>query len=192
MIDLKLRKLLFLVIIFGGLMMTSSCNHDRNNPGWAYMPDMYYSEAYDAYSPNPVFGDSHTMQTPMAGTIARGHIPYPYPPKSYPDQILAGTEMINPVESNEITLAKGKEQYTIFCATCHGTIGKGDGHLYTSKMFPVKPTSLVEPYVQGKPDGELHYIITYGSISGLMGPHGTMITDVNKWKIINYLRELAQ
>lgn len=192
MTDIKIRKILFLLVIVAGLLVTSSCNHDRNHPGWAYMPDMYYSEAYNAYSPNPVFTNNNTMQTPVYGTISRGHMPYPYQPKSFPDQILAGTEMTNPVEINEISLAKGKEQFEIFCATCHGATGKGDGHLYTSKKFPIKPTSLVEPYVQGKPDGEIHYLITYGSLSGLMGPHGSMISSENRWNIINYIRELGK
>jgi len=190
MIHKKIRNLLIIIISLGGLLSITSCNHDRNHPGWAYMPDMYYSEAYNAYSPNPVFTDSMTMQVPMAGTIPRGKMPYPYQARSYPDQIRAGVEMTNPIEPSEEALEKGKDQYGIFCANCHGETGKGDGHLYTSKKFPIKPTSLIEAYVQGKPDGELHYIITYGSISGLMGPHGSMITPENRWKIIHYLREL--
>jgi len=190
--QIKIRHLLVFVIFTGGLMIFSSCNHDRNHPGWAYMPDMYYSEAYNAYSLNPVFDDSLTMQMPMDGTIPRGQMPYPYPPKSYPDQIKAGVEMINPVEATPENLARGKDQYDIFCMGCHGESGKGDGYLYTSKKFPIKPTSLVEPYVQGKPDGELHYIITYGSLSGLMGPHGYMISREDRWKIISYMRELAK
>ena len=69
---------------------------------------------------------------------------------------------------------------------------KGDGHLYTSKLFPAKPTSLVEAYVQNKPDGEIYYVITAGSISGLMGPHGSQIQPDDRWKIINYLRSIAK
>jgi hypothetical protein len=75
---------------------------------------------------------------------------------------------------------------------CHGEKGKGDGHLYTSGLFTAKPTSLIEAYVQNKPDGEIYYVITKGSISGLMGPHGYMITPDDRWKIIHYLRQLAK
>ncbi len=63
--------------------------------------------------------------------------------------------------------------------------------LFTSGLFPAKPTSLVEPYVQSKPDGEIFYVITYGSISGLMGPHGAQIQPDDRWSIISYVRELA-
>ena len=67
-----------------------------------------------------------------------------------------------------------------------------DGYLYTSGLFPAKPTSLVEDYVQGKPDGEIYYVITHGSISGLMGPHGSQVLPEDRWSIIHYVRELAK
>jgi mono/diheme cytochrome c family protein len=176
-----------------GLFNTTSCNHDRNHPGHAYMPDMYYSEASEAYSTNTVFRDSMSNQLPVPGTIARGHTPYPYKQKSYPDQILAGKELKNPIEVNKETLARGKEQYRIFCSSCHGDLGDGNGHLYTSKLFPMKPTSLIEDYVQSKADGEIFHIITLGSLSGLMGAHGSQIKKDDRWKIINYIRtELVQ
>lgn len=173
-------------------LLFGACSHDRNHPGYAYMPDMYYSEPYDAYSENPVFADSITMQAPPEGSIPVGYTPYPYKAKSFDDQVLAGQELLNPVEVNDENLAKGKEQYMIYCSLCHGVLGKGDGFLYTSKKFPVKPTTLVEDYVQSKPDGELYHIITMGSISGLMGPHGAQVSRENRWNIINYVRTLAK
>jgi len=174
------------------IILFTACKHERNHPGYAYMPDMYYSEPYNAYSPNPVFNDSVTMRTPVEGTIPRGQEPYRYQAKNYADQILAGQELVNPIAQNPENMAVAKVQYDIFCSGCHGLTGKGDGFLYTSKKFPVKPTSLVEPYVQGKPDGEIYHIITRGSLSGLMGAHGTQITPENRWMIINYVRELAK
>lgn len=182
-----------LILLFAGTtVLFTSCKHDRNQPGYAYMPDMYYSEPYNAYTENPVFNDSLTMQAPAEGSIPRGHIPYPYKPKNYTDQLLAGQELMNPLEANDENLAIGKKKYDVFCASCHGVMGKGDGYLYTSKKFAAKPTSLVEAYVQGKPDGELYHIITVGSLSGLMGAHGAQISPDDRWTIINYVRKLAQ
>ncbi len=179
---------LLLIALISGLFMLSSCNHDRNHPGWAYMPDMYYSEATDAYSENPIFRDSMANQLPVPGTISRGHMPYPYKQKSYTDQILAGQEMTNPFVVNQEVLSRGKKQYEIFCSSCHGLAGDGNGHLYTSKLYPMKPTSLIETYVQSKADGELYHIITVGSLSGLMGAHGSQIKPDDRWKIIHYVR----
>jgi mono/diheme cytochrome c family protein len=175
------------------MLFMNSCNHDRNQPGYAYMPDMYYSDAYEAYTPNPVFRDSITMQVPVKGTIARGHYPeYPYKPKSADDQKRAGLELINTVPVNAETLAKGKELYSIFCIDCHGALGDGKGYLYTSKLFPAQPASLISDPVKSKPDGELYHVITVGSLSGLMGAHGSQISPLNRWKIINYIRGLEK
>ena len=175
------------------MLFMMSCNHDRNQPGYAYMPDMYYSEAYEAYTANPLFRDSLTMQAPVKGTIARGHAPaYLYKAKSADDQKRAGLELVNPIPVSAEALAQGKEQYTIFCINCHGPLGDGKGFLYTSKRFPAQPTSLIGDLVKNKPDGELFHVITLGSLSGLMGAHGSQIAPDSRWKIIDYVRELGK
>ncbi|MEN8224734.1 MAG: c-type cytochrome [Bacteroidota bacterium] len=187
----RLTVKLFFVVLTTSIFL-SACDHSRNNPGYAYMPDMYYSEPYDAYSENPVFADSITNQMPPEGSIARGQTLYPYKAKSYEDQQRAGQELINPIKADAENLAIGREQYNVYCSNCHGALGKGDGYLFTSKKFPVKPTSLVEDYVQSKPDGEIYHIITAGSLSGLMGAHGAQIKPEHRWMVINHIRTLAK
>lgn len=185
----KISSLGLLVVL---VVVLSACNRDKNHPGHIYYPDMTYSQAYETYSENPVFADGRTMITPAEGTIPRGHMPYPFKAKSFPDQVAAGVQLINPVPLSADVLAKGKQQFEIFCMNCHGIEGKGDGHLYTSKLFPAKPTSLVEDFVKNKPDGEIYHVITMGSLSGLMGAHAGQITPENRWKIIHYVRELGK
>jgi len=191
---MKFIRLFSLLLI---LLMFLACNRSKNNPGYDYMGkhDMYYTKFYKAFTPNPVFRDSMTNQLPVEGAVARGKMPFPYPGASIAEraanQAKAGLEVRNPLEVNEEVLADGKAHYDIFCINCHGKDGKGDGNLFTSGLFPAKPTSLVEPYVQSKPDGEIFYVITYGSISGLMGPHGAQIQPEDRWSIISYVRDLA-
>ncbi len=193
---MKYSRYLALIVLF--FVVLTSCNKDKNNPGYDYMGshDMYYTKYYKAYSPNPIFKDSMTNQLPVEGTVSRGHMPFPYPTKSIGDravnQSLAGLQVSNPIEYNDESVAKGKKLFNIYCKVCHGETGAGDGHLYTSGLFPAKPTSLIESYVQNKPDGEIYYVITAGSISGLMGPHGTQVTPDERWMIINYLRSLVK
>lgn len=194
MIRSVLKRFKTPIIVALAAMAMASCNHHRNDPGWAYMGkfDMYYSVAYDAYSPNPVFSDSITMQKPPAGTIARGQIPYPYKAKSPDDQKRAGLELINPLTSSPDVIAKGKALYGIFCIDCHGETGNGKGYLYVSKRFPAQPTSLISDLVKNKPDGEIYHVITMGSLSGLMGAHGSQIRPGDRWKIVEYVRELQK
>lgn len=193
---MKYSKYISIVVLF--MVVLSSCNKDKNNPGYDYMGDhdMYYTKFYKAYSPNPVFKDSMTNQLPVEGAVSRGNMPFPFATASIGDravnQTLAGLQLMNPIESNEETILEGQELYNIYCMVCHGKTGAGDGHLFTSGLFPAKPTSLIEAYVQNKPDGEIYYVITAGSISGLMGPHGTQVQPDDRWKIINYLRSIAK
>ncbi len=190
-----LRYLPLILVIFIAL---TSCDKDKNNPGYAYMGehDMYYTKFYKAYTSNPIFKDSMTNQLPVDGTVSRGHMPFPYPTATIGDraanQALAGAELINPVPSNKETIAAGKELFSIYCKVCHGVNADGKGHLYTSGLFPAKPTSLIENYVQSKPDGEIYYVITAGSISGLMGSHAAQVLPNERWMIINYIKSLAK
>jgi|FLOH01.1.fsa_nt_gi mono/diheme cytochrome c family protein len=194
--SMKNTRFLALIVLF--LIVLASCNRNKNNPGYAYMGenDMYYTKFYKAYSPNPIFSDSMTNQLPVDGAVSRGNMPFPYATASITDravnQTLAGKQLENPIIYNDETVAIGKNLYNIYCKVCHGETAAGDGNLYTSGLFPAKPTSLVDTYVQAKPDGEIYYVITAGSISGLMGPHGAQVTPDERWMIINYLRSLAK
>ena len=193
---MKYTKYFSLIVLF--IVVMTSCNKDKNNPGYDYMGDhdMYYTKYYKAYSPNPVFKDSMTNQLPVKGAVSRGNMPFPYATAGIGDravnQTLAGMQLTNPIAYNEETVARGKELFNVYCKVCHGETAKGDGHLYTSGLFPAKPTSLVDTYVQNKPDGEIYYVITAGSISGLMGPHGTQVSPDDRWMVINYLRSLTK
>lgn len=192
---MKNSNLIVLLLLIIGL---TSCDKDKNHPGYDYMGvhDMYYTKFYKGFAPNPLLKDSMTNQWPVKGTVPRGKMPFPYPGATIGEraanQMRAGLELANPIVVDEQVLAEGKSHYDIFCISCHGEAGKGDGYLHTSGLFAAKPTSLVENFVQSKPDGEIYYVITKGSISGLMGPHGIMIAPDDRWKIIHYLRQLAK
>jgi len=166
-----------------------SCNRDKNNPGWDYFPDMFYSTAYETNTKNPNFKDGMTMRVPVTGTVPRGFIPFDYTidPES---RIKAGKELVNPVLADSETLSRGREAYTIFCIGCHGISGKGDGHLFTSGLYPAKPRSLVTADAKKLKDGEIFHSITLGF--GSMGAHGSQIRPDDRWKIILYIRKMQE
>ncbi|MFC2080215.1 c-type cytochrome [Bacteroidota bacterium] len=180
------QVLIFLSII---LLFQVSCDRTRTSTGWDYAPDMYYSEAYETYTPNENFGDGLTMRTPVEGTVPRGMVPFPYL-KTDEDRLLAGKELSNPHHSSEENIARGEEAYQIFCITCHGEKGDGQGFLYTSKRYPYPPANIVSESVKALSDGEIYHSITVGY--GIMGPHGAMISQNDRWKIIQYIREDLQ
>ena len=178
--------LIFAAIVLTGLM---SCDRTRSSTGWDYMPDMYYSNAYESYTPNPNFGDGLTMRTPVDGTVPRGMVPFPYE-KTDADRIAAGEELVNPWEASAENLEQGEKAYGIFCLSCHGAAGDGQGYLFTSKRYPYPPASLVNEKVKELKDGEIYHSITVGY--GIMGAHGGMIRPEDRWKIILHMRENLQ
>jgi mono/diheme cytochrome c family protein len=176
-----------LISIIGLTLM--SCDRDNNNPGYTYMPDMAYSRAYESYSENPNFKNDMTMRVPPEGTVPRGFTPLPYT-KDTVDRIKAGIELKNPFDYSPENLARGQVLFQRFCIHCHGSKGDGLGHLYTSKLYPFPPRSLVNKRVRELPDGQIFHTITYGF--GIMGAHGTMIVPEDRWKIVLYIREVLQ
>ena len=171
------------------LFYVSACDRDNNSTGYAYFPDMTDSRAYETYSENPLFPDNSTLREPPEGTVAQGHIPLPYS-KDLEDRTLAGRELTNPFAVSDQNLARGKVMYERICLNCHGDLGDGKGFLYTSKLYPFPPASLVNRRVDSIPDGEIFHTITYGY--GIMAEHSTIVQPDDRWKIILYLREELQ
>jgi mono/diheme cytochrome c family protein len=176
-----------LIILFS--VVLSGCDRNRNNPGWDYFPDMFYSTAYESFSKNPNFEDGMTMRLPVPGTVARGFIPFDYTIDAA-SRTKAGNELVNPFMPEAGVVAEGLEVYTTFCIGCHGTRGEGDGHLYTSGLYPVKPRSLMSESAIKLRDGEIFHSITLGF--GSMGAHGSQIKPDDRWKLVTYIRKLQE
>jgi hypothetical protein len=180
----KIFKTLFLGFLILNLY---ACNRDRNNPGWDYFPDMFYSTAYETNSKNPNFEDGMTMRVPVPGTVPRDFTPFGYTndPES---RKMAGKELINPVIATPDAFLRGKSVYETFCIGCHGISGEGDGHLFTSGLYPLKPLTLTGTSAVKLKDGEIYHTVTLGIRS--MGAHGSQIRPEDRWMLINYIRKL--
>ena len=180
----KILKSVFLVFWLANLY---ACNRDRNNPGWDYFPDMFYSTAYETNSKNPNFEDGLTMRTPVPGTMPRDFTPFEYT-NDAESRVRAGKELLNPIMPTPETLLRGKLVYTTFCVGCHGISGEGDGHLFTSGLYPLKPLSISGNNAAKLKDGEIFHTITLGIRS--MGAHGSQIRPEDRWKLVLYIRKL--
>ena len=178
-----------IIITAIALMAVVSCDRTRSSTGWDYMPDMYYSNAYESYTPNPNFEDNLTMRTPVEGTVPREMVPFAWE-KTDEDRIAAGEALVNPWEATQENLERGKQVYGIYCMSCHGSSGDGEGYLYTSERYPYPPANLVDDMVKELKDGEIFHSITVGF--GIMGAHGGMIRPEDRWKIILHIRENLQ
>jgi cytochrome c553 len=95
----------------------------------------------------------------------------------------------NPLQSNEETLADGKEAFSHYCIACHGLDGQNTGVPFADKMSPPVP-SLASKDVQSYTDGQLKWVIDNGIWpSGMPGSKG-VLSDDEIWSIVVYLRHL--
>jgi mono/diheme cytochrome c family protein len=96
----------------------------------------------------------------------------------------------NPVAATPESLATGKQIYTRYCATCHGTSGQGGSG---SDISPPAPNLTDEEWKRGSSDGEIFAVIKNGVQPDLfMEPWGDRIKDEDIWNVVNYVRSLAK
>ena len=76
------------------------------------------------------------------------------------------------------------------CAVCHGKNGDGKGPLASQYDPPPRNFSCAKT-VAGVPDGQLFWIIRFGSPGAAMPPHPSL-SDEQIWQLVLYLRRLAK
>ncbi len=162
----------------------------KKHPGYNYMPDMTYSNAYETYvHPDHDSSDIMTARLPVEGAIPRGYMPYHYP-DSTSGYELAGKEVTNPLKDTDEATAEGKRLFNIFCAVCHGESGEGNGVMVENEKFPAIPPSYLSDRLLNLPEGKMFHTITYGK--NMMGSHASQLNKEERWKIITYVRSLQK
>lgn len=183
------RSLGVLAISAMAVAQLSSCVSEGNDPGIEYAPNMYVSEAYEAYTQtddmkyNP---KGMTMRQPVEGTIARGQMEY----AAYTEGYEASAAWQNPYFATEASLEDAKVLYLRYCSHCHGKTGKNDGAVVKDSEYPPPPwPNYQSEYIQELPVGKIYHTITYGK--GLMGSHASVLTPEQRWQVINYVKFLS-
>ena len=147
------------------------------------MPDMYTSVAYEPYGVNGVLPNGMDSQAPVAGTIARGQVPYDYP-NSNDGYEAAKKELNSPLTVHEVNSEKGKALYGIYCAVCHGKKGDGQGDLVKREKFLGIPNYKDRDLT----DGSIYHVIMYGK--NLMGSHASQLTGEERWQVVSHVQKL--
>jgi hypothetical protein len=93
----------------------------------------------------------------------------------------------DPVPPDERSLAIGREVYTTYCETCHGETGRGDGP--AGLRLNPRPADLRTHSAPGvHTDGELYYWVSYGFPNSAMPAWKDILTEEQRWSVINYAR----
>lgn len=103
------------------------------------------------------------------------------------DVPLEADGLVNPVPRGQVSFGVGSVIYAQRCAVCHGETGQGDGP--SSLSLGVPPANLRDPEVMAQPDGRLFWKISVGR--GPMPNWDLMLSEEDRWHVINYLRAMA-
>ena len=170
------------------VFVMASCGADGNERAHEYMPDMARGPAYKAFAPNAATRTGLTLQRPVAGTIARGRLPFHYGPGE-PEAARAGRELVNPLPIAPVTIEDGRGLYQTYCLVCHGAAGTGDGPLAAGGKIPTPPAYTSER-VAPFPPGRIFHVITMGA--GKMPSYAALLTPGERWKVVAYVSQRLQ
>ena len=178
-----MKSILKITIVLAFSMVLSSCWTDKTKPNYQYMPDMYHSVGYETYSQNPNFANGMTTQLPVEGTIARGQVPYDYP-NTEEGYLAAKLDSKNPLAIDEANLENGKKMFDIYCISCHGKTGTGDGVLVQREKILGVPNYKDRDITEGS----IYQVIMYGR--NMMGSHASQLTAKERWQVTMYVEQL--
>lgn len=196
----------YITVILIGAITLSSCSKHPDSPGYEYVPDMYRSQAIEAYVDYGMVTDEERdstserlRNTQSARHPADGTIPY-YANKNKAELMMpfiygkadldsASANLDIPasfLEDIDGNVKEGKRLYEIMCMHCHGKTGEGDGGVVVVGDYNT-PSPYSGPYKERSLGGIFH-IITYGK--GAMGAHASQLNKIERWKVAMYVRTL--
>jgi mono/diheme cytochrome c family protein len=123
------------------------------------------------------------FSVPIYGSAAPGLV---YDRAPTPQAVSSMSGLANPIPADSASVSRGRIQYQINCAVCHGPSGAGNGPVMKYGLFPPAIGGAANPSA-GYTDGYLFGIIRNGR--GLM-PSYNRIEEPDRWDIVNYLRAL--
>ena len=180
-------KNIYKIAVLGILMVMASCQNDKK-PNYQYMPNMYESVGYEAYSKHeifePVTGGSEAME-PATGSVARGWLPYEVE-NNTEGYAFAKANLVNPTLNTEDRAAKGEELYNIYCGICHGKKGDGQGTLVKREKILGVPA--YNDAGRAITEGSVYHVMYYGINS--MGSYASQMTEDEMWMVDHYVMSL--
>lgn len=194
-----------------GALLLAGCKAGGDYQGLEYAPNMYHSVAYEPltqitdegygvmvnsldngrgeyYNTNKFNPFAMNMRLPAPNTVRRtanGWLPY----RGANDTtgLRLANKLINPLAESPAILDQGKLLYEINCKHCHGAKGAGDGKV--ADKYP-GVANLTGDAIKGVTEGHIFHVITYGK--GLMGAHGSQVSEEDRWKIARYVKQLQK
>jgi len=157
------------------------------------IPDMDSQPKFKAQARNPLFADGRAMRPVILGTVARDRLQEDH--ALYCGKTDGQWVKTFPIAVTSELMRRGQERFGIFCATCHGLVGSGDGptamradQLQEGTWIP--PLSFHTDTIRNRPVGQLFNTITHGIRN--MPAYGPQIAEKDRWAIVAYVRALQR
>jgi len=155
-------------------------------PPLEVFPDMDRMPKYMPQSESAFFADGRTDRHPPEGTVARG---------AYRDDpyLATGREGEGfgdgfPIEVTSVAMERGRENYNVYCAVCHGQAGDSDS--MTRKYGMLAVADLTAARFVDYPDGQIYDVIVNGK-NTMMG-YADKLDVEERWEVVLYLRALQR
>ena len=137
------------------------------------------------------YANQRASRKPVPGTVSRGETFKETPVNT--GRVAGSTNFVEaiPVEVTSDLLQKGREQYGIYCAPCHGATGDGNG---ITTQYGMTVVADLHDYqtrrMVRRPAGDIFNTISNGK--GLMGPYASKLSISNRWAVVAYVRALQR
>ncbi|MFM9837029.1 MAG: c-type cytochrome [Cyclobacteriaceae bacterium] len=211
-----------IAIGLSAVIFMAACKASGDYQGLEYAPNMYHSVAYEPlsqitdpmqgkitnsldngrgefYNSNQYNPYKMNLRLPPAHTVRRSSLGWlPYRGGNDTTSLRLADKLKSPYDSAApAILSQGKAAYEMYCQHCHGAKAAGDGKVAAGVKIDGIEHSVYPGVANLKGDaykniteGHIFHVITYGK--GLMGSHGSQVSEEDRWKIAKYVKELQK
>ena len=186
------------VLAFVGLAALAGCRGETSKERPIVgIRNMYDQPKYKIQERSEFFADGRTMRPLVEGVVSRSE---EVDPRISEGLLEDGTGYVLTLPQETVDhgggmtalLKRGQERYNIYCSTCHGETGTGNGlaaqRAKAAGAAAFAPANLHADRLRHIPDGQLFATISHGK--GNMAPQGQSIPVQDRWAIVSYVRAL--
>ena len=192
---------IFIFSIVAALFIFGLRGSKSAKPPIEVFPDMDHQARYGPQGSNSFFSDERNDRPTPANTVARGNyfnqaevFSADFSDSKLGNVVFNQGKDINgnfvkkiPLEVTHQLMETGRQKYEIFCISCHGAAGDGNG---VAKPYGVLATSYHDDRLRNVEDGYIYNVITngYNQMYGLKD----RMTPEERWATILYVRALQR
>lgn len=181
-------------------LIAKARNSTSREPHYHVISDMDFQQKVKSDARFDLFGDTRGNRGAIAGTVARGAAnadeAFYAGLQASPDgskQWLLG--LPTQVVANADTLQRGRDQFNIYCAPCHGFDGQGNGAIpqraaALGGAWAARNLVAADSVVIKMPNGQLYNTISNGF--NTMAGYKEQIAVSDRWAIVLYTRALQR